>query len=89
MFENTTILLLYYCHKKDMCRELDFVLSKRDKLNKIFTALIRIFTFTWFLWLFQPIQGPGLLCSSVIIFHRRVISPSQGRYLTTDNTNTE
>jgi hypothetical protein len=22
-------------------------------------------------WLFQPIQGPGLLFSSVIIFHRR------------------
>jgi hypothetical protein len=25
----------------------------------------------FFQWLFQPIQGPGLLFSSVIIFHRR------------------
>jgi hypothetical protein len=24
-----------------------------------------------FQWLFQPIQGPGLLFSSVIFFHRR------------------
>jgi hypothetical protein len=42
-----------------------------------------------FQWLFQPIQGPGLLFSSVIIFTqtvgllRRVISPLQGRYLNT------
>jgi hypothetical protein len=40
-------------------------------------------------WLFQPIQGPVLLFSSVIIFSqmvglpRRVISLSQGRYLNT------
>jgi hypothetical protein len=25
----------------------------------------------FFKWLLQPIQGPGLLFSSVIIFHRR------------------
>jgi hypothetical protein len=44
----------------------------------------------FFQWLFQPIEGPGLLFSSVIIFSQtvwilgRVISPSQGRYLNTE-----
>jgi hypothetical protein len=42
----------------------------------------------FFQWFFQPIQGPGLLFSSVIIFTDgstpwRVISPSQGLYLNT------
>jgi hypothetical protein len=42
----------------------------------------------FFQWLFQPIQDPGLLFSSVIILQTvglfgRVISPSQGRYLNT------
>jgi hypothetical protein len=43
----------------------------------------------FFQWLFQPIQIPGLLFSSVIIFSHtvgllgRVVSPSQGRYLNT------
>jgi hypothetical protein len=43
----------------------------------------------FFKWLFQPIQGPGLLFSSVIVLsqtaglHGRVISPSQDRYLNT------
>jgi hypothetical protein len=30
-----------------------------------------IFAIYFFQWLFQPIQGPGLLFSSVIIFHSR------------------
>jgi hypothetical protein len=46
-----------------------------------------------FQWLCQPIQGPGLLFSSIIIVSQtvgllgRLISPSQGLYLTQDNTN--
>jgi hypothetical protein len=46
-------------------------------------------TVVLFQWLFQPIQGPGLLFSSVIIFTQTVgrlrgaISLSQGRYLNT------
>jgi hypothetical protein len=45
--------------------------------------------FFFFRWLFQPIQGPGLLFSSIIIFsqtvglHGRVISLLQGHYLNT------
>jgi hypothetical protein len=45
------------------------------------------FNSSFFQLLFQPIQGPGLLFSSVIIFSEavgllgRVISPSQGLYL--------
>jgi hypothetical protein len=45
--------------------------------------------FFFFQWLFQPIQGPGLFFSSVIIFSQtvghleQVISPSQGCYLHT------
>jgi hypothetical protein len=44
----------------------------------------------FFQWLFQPVQGPGLLFSSVIFFTQtagllgRVISSSQGRYLNTE-----
>jgi hypothetical protein len=35
-------------------------------------SVLEPLTFWNFLqWLFQPIQGPGLLFSSVIIFHRR------------------
>jgi hypothetical protein len=43
----------------------------------------------FFQWLLQPIQGPGLFFSSVIIFTQtvgllgRVISPLQGHYLNT------
>jgi hypothetical protein len=48
--------------------------------------------YNFFQWLFQPIQGSDLLFSSVIIFSQtvgllgRVISPSQGRYLNTEQT---
>jgi hypothetical protein len=44
----------------------------------------------FFQWFFQLIQGPGLFFSSVIIFTQtvgllgRVINPSQGRYLNTE-----
>jgi hypothetical protein len=48
---------------------------------------------SFFQWLFQPIQGPGLLFSSVIICTQRVglllqvISPSQSFYLNTGQQN--
>jgi hypothetical protein len=48
-----------------------------------------------FQWLFQPIEGPGLLFSSVIIFHRRWDSLDEwsarhkAATYTQDNTNTE
>jgi hypothetical protein len=55
-----------------------------------FTLLLPyIHIYFFFQRLFQPIQGPGLLFSSVIIFSQtvgllgRVIRPSQGRYLNT------
>jgi hypothetical protein len=52
-----------------------------------------LWKFFFFQWLFQPVQGPGLLFSSVIILSQTVgllglvISPSQGRYLNTGQHN--
>jgi hypothetical protein len=49
----------------------------------------------FFQWLIQPIPGPGLLFSSVIIFHRRQDSLDEwsarrsAPTYTQDNTNTE
>jgi hypothetical protein len=39
------------------------------KLEKF--SVQSLLKFSFFQWLFQPIQGPGLLFSSVIDFHRR------------------
>jgi hypothetical protein len=36
-----------------------------------FGSVIGFTELYFFQWLFQPIQGPGLLFSSAIIFHRR------------------
>jgi hypothetical protein len=67
-----------------ICR--DAVTGRRRKLhNRTLRNLYRSLG-NFFQWLFQPIQGPGLLFSSVINFPRllgRVISPSHGVYLNT------
>jgi hypothetical protein len=34
-------------------------------------TVIGLTSILYFQWFFQPIQGPGLLISSIIIFHRR------------------
>jgi hypothetical protein len=36
-----------------------------------YISILQPYLYNFFQWLFQPIQGPGLLFSSVIIFHRR------------------
>jgi hypothetical protein len=54
-----------------------YTVTDKPNVNKIRSAgqaLARrtfLHTHIYFQWLFQPIQGPGLLFSSVIILHRR------------------
>jgi hypothetical protein len=38
MSKNTTVPIVYYYHKKVMCREVNPVLSKGDKFSRVFAA---------------------------------------------------
>jgi hypothetical protein len=60
-----------------------------------YSLLLRLSFFYTLQWLFQPIQGPGLLFSFLIIFRRRQYALDEwsarrkAATYTQDNTNTE
>jgi hypothetical protein len=59
------------CNQEFITHESKYIVQvsghRRNFKGRSQNFLLKIF----FHWLFQPIQGPGLLFSSVIIFHRR------------------